>query len=162
MPLVLLIILGLGLTFAACGEEGMQEDEPRDGTAPEGTVVEEASYSVGDAVWATYFDPEYVSALTWEEATVVAVGEDSVTVEFHGFLNAGERATRGIDRVYPYVEVWRTEEAVPGATVVIEPPGASFVAYPGVIRGVREGAYAVDYEVDGVPHTDEFALEALH
>jgi len=48
------------------------------------------------------------------------------------------------------------------ATVVIEPPGTSFVAYPGVIKEVGDGVYVVAYETDGIPHTDEFVLEELH
>jgi hypothetical protein len=159
--LVFLIALGLCLAFVACGEEEKPEAE----TPAEEVAVEETPeppYAVGDTVWATYYDPEYVTALTWEQATVVAVGEDAVTVEFHGFLNEGEQATRGLGWVYPYVEAWKADEAVPGTTVVVEPPDTSFVAYPGVIEKVADGTYTVAYEVDGIPHSDDFTLAELH
>jgi len=155
-----LIALGLCLAFASCG------GEKTDGETARGeAVVEETpapANAVGDTVWATYFDPRYVTALTWEKTTVVAVGGDTVTVEFQGFLNEGEQATRGVDWVYPYVEAWKPGEVVLGATVVVEPPGTSFVAYPGVIEKVKEGTYTVGYEVDGVPHADDFTLAELH
>ncbi|OGD75441.1 MAG: hypothetical protein A2Y64_07460 [Candidatus Coatesbacteria bacterium RBG_13_66_14] len=155
------IALGLCLTLASCGEEEKPEGE----TAPEETAVEETpapAYAVGETVWATYFDPQYVTALTWEKTTVIAVEGDAVTVEFHGFLNEGEQATRGVEWIHPYVEVWKPEKAVLGATVVVEPPGTSFVAYPGVIEKIEEGTYTVGYEVDGVPHADGYTLAELH
>jgi hypothetical protein len=157
---VFLITLGLCLTLVACGGE-----KPADENAADETAVEEATapvYAVGDTVWATYYDPQYVTALTWEQATVVAVEEDAVTVEFHGFLNEGEQATRGLGWIYPYVEAWKSDEAVPDTTVVVEPPDTCFIAYPGVIQKVENGTYTVAYEVDGVPHTDDFALSELH
>jgi hypothetical protein len=159
--IALSVVLGLCLAFASCGEQ----EKPAGETAGEETAVEETpapAYAVGDTVWATYYDPEYVTALTWEQATVVAVEGDTVTVEFHGFLNEGEQETRGVDWLYPYVEAWKPEKAVPGTTVVVEPPDTCFVAYPGVIQGVEEGIYTVAYEVDAVPHTDDFTLAELH
>ncbi|MCX7022661.1 MAG: hypothetical protein NTW26_10400 [bacterium] len=158
--LALFTALGLCLALASCGGEKTDEENAQGEAAIEETPA--PSYAVGDTVWATYFDPRYVTALNWEKTTVVAFEGDTVTVEFQGFLNEGERDTRGVDWIYPYVEVWKPEKAVPGATVVVEPPGTSFVAYPGVIQGVKEGTYTVGYEVDGVPHTDDFALAKLH
>ena|GEM_PF-6947849 len=160
--IALLVALGLCLTFTSCGEQEKPEGETAGGEASVEEETPAPPYAVGDTVWATYYDPEYVTALTWEKATVVAVEGDAVTVEFHGFLNEGEQATRGLGWIYDYVEVWKPDEAVPGTTVVVEPPDTSFVAYPGVIQGVGEGAYAVEYEVDGIPHTDDFALAELH
>jgi len=158
--IALLIALGLCLAFASC------EEERTDGEATEGeATVEETpapAYAVGDTVWATYYDPRYVTALTWEKTTVAAVEGDTVTVEFQGFLNDGEQDTRAVEWIYPYVEVWKPEKAILGATVVVEPPGTCFVAYPGVIQGVEEGIYTVGYEVDGIPHTDDFTLAELH
>jgi hypothetical protein len=164
--IALLVVLGLCLAFAACGEQEKPEGETAgDETVGGETAVEETpapAYAVGDTVWATYYDPEYVTALNWEQATVVAVEGDTVTVEFQGFLNEGEQATRTVEWLYPYVEAWKPEKAVIGATVVVEPPDTCFIAYPGVIQSIKDGIYTVGYEVDGIPHTDDFALAELH
>lgn len=162
--IALIPLLALGFGLLSCGGETETEEGTTAESSEEEVVAEEpeAAFAVGDTVWATYFDPEYVTALTWEKTEVVAVEGDLVTVEFQGYLNEGEQATRDLGWIYPYVEVWEPDEAVPDTTVVVEPPGTSFVAYPGVIEKIEEGTYTVGYEIDGIPHTDEFTLEELH
>ncbi len=159
------VLLTLGLVFVSCGEGDTEAgEEAEEETVETEEVVGEpgSGFAAGDTVWATYYDPEYITALTWEQTRVVSVDGDQITVEFLGFLNEGEQETRHVDWVYPYVESFDPLEAVVGATVVIEPPGTSFVAYHGVIKEAGDGVYVVAYEIDGIPHTDEFALEELH
>lgn len=168
------VLLTFGLVLVSCGDgdtevgetAGEEAEEETDETSEEKTeeVVEEpgSGFTAGDTVWSTYYDPEYITALTWEQTKVVSVEGDRITVEFLGFLNEGEQETRHADWIYPYVESFSPDKALVGATVVVEPPGTSFVAYPGVIKEIAEGTYTVEYEVDGVPHTDEFTLEELH
>lgn len=145
-------------------EEAVENDGEESAAAEEEAVEEdEAPFAVGDTVWATYYNPEQVSALTWEKTEVLEVGEETVTVEFGGFLNEGETDERAFEWVYPYVEAWSPDEVEVGTTVVVNPEGFSdSVNYPGEVTAVEDGMYTVAWESDGAPQEAEFALEDLH
>ncbi|MBD3399974.1 MAG: hypothetical protein GF399_06550 [Candidatus Coatesbacteria bacterium] len=139
------------------------EEDVENGGEENAVAEDEAPFAVGDTVWATYYNPEQVSALTWEKTEVLEVGEETVTVEFGGFLNEGETDERAFEWVYPYVEAWSPDEVEVGTTVVVNPEGFSDdVNYPGEVTAIEDGMYTVAWETDGAPRDAEFTLEELH
>lgn len=167
----LLLLLLLVVFIPACDDEAPAGNGEAAGEetaeSAAGEVEEEpepaAPSAVGDTVWATYYDPEYITSLSWESAKVVEVGEETVTVEFQGFLNEGETDERAFEWVYPYVEAWEADDVKLGTTVVVNPEGFSdSVNYPGEVTAIEMDQYTVAYTMGGEDKEENFTLDELH
>lgn len=171
--LALLLLLLLVVFIPACDEEAPAENGEAAETGTESDAADEgaevvdeepaAPFAVGDTVWATYYDPEYITSLSWESAEVIEVGEETVTVEFQGFLNEGETDERAFEWVYPYVEAWEADDVKLGTTVVVNPEGFSdSVNYPGEVTAIEMDQYTVAYTMGEEDKEENFTLDELH
>jgi FKBP-type peptidyl-prolyl cis-trans isomerase 2 len=118
----------------------------------------EDKIEVGDMVYAQWWEGEGHS---WEEAKVVAIEGDEVTIEWKDTWAKGDetQVAKHIRKVVKRLPL-EAKKVKEGMTVLVEPPDYADL-YKGTVTKIEGDRYTVDFKSGDVMITREVGIEAL-
>ncbi len=120
----------------------------------------EESLNPGDPVFAQWIEGE---GETWEEARVVKVEGDKVTIAWKDtFAKGGEtEVTKDRSKVVK-IKKLKKDEVKEGMKVMVQPPGySSWVYFMGKVTGINGDRYRVKFKAGSTENEVEVGIDAL-